>query len=138
LTEQELLMSTVPEFRLFDGMFNGLEGVLDLRQRQNTLTASNIANADTPNYLAKEIPFKQLLSEVMERAMDGEEFDTTRMAEQAIHEVQAPPGSLDGNSVNAEQEALKLTSNAVLYNAVTSGISRRLALLRFAASDGKT
>ena len=34
-------------------------------------------------------------------------------------------------------EAGTLAYNTVLYNALTTGVSRRLALLRFAASDGK-
>lgn len=135
-------MPMVPEFRLFDGMFQGLEGVLDLRRIQHTLTAGNIANADTPEYRAKEMPFQELLSEVMERTADGDrlddEIDVDHLAESAIREVPLPPGSLDGNSVDAEKETLRLTSNALLYNAVSNGMSRRLALLRFAASDGKT
>lgn len=135
-------MPMVPEFRLFDGMFQGLEGVLDLRRIQHTLTAGNIANADTPEYRAKEMPFQELLSEVMERTADGDrlddEIDVDHLAQQTIREVPLPPGSLDGNSVDAEKETLRLTSNALLYNAVSNGMSRRLALLRFAASDGKT
>lgn len=135
-------MPTVPEFRLFDGMFQGLEGVLDLRRVQHQLTAGNIANADTPEYRAKEIPFQELLSEVMEQATDGDLHDTPldvdHLAQQSIREVPLPPGSLDGNSVDAEKETLRLTSNSLLYNAVSNGMSRRLALLRFAASDGKT
>lgn len=131
-------MPSVPGFQLFDGMFNGLEGVLDLRRIQHTLTASNIANADTPEYCAKEMPFQELLSDVMKRAAGGEELDVNDLAEQTIREIPLPPGALDGNSVDAEKETLRLTSNSLLYNAVSNGMSRRLALLRFAASDGKT
>ena len=37
----------------------------------------------------------------------------------------------------AEREAVRLTENLMLYNAVSVGTSRRLGLLRFAASDGR-
>ena len=33
---------------LFDGLHNGLGRVLDLRMQQHSLTAANLANADTP------------------------------------------------------------------------------------------
>lgn len=131
-------MPTVSGFPLFDGMFTGLEEVLDLRRIQHTLTASNIANADTPDYRAQEIPFQELLADVMERAQDGDAVDAETLARNALVEREPLPWSLDGNSVEPEREAVRLTENSLLYNAVSNGLSRRLALLRFAASDGKT
>jgi flagellar basal-body rod protein FlgB len=121
-------------FKLFDGMYTGLEQVLDLRSRQHTLTAVNLANADTPGFRAREINFENLLQDVMEQAMDGEKLQEDAIP---IQEIEAPPWVRDGNSVNAERESAKLASNSLLYNAVSSGINRRLSLLRFAASDGK-
>ena len=38
---------------LFDPVFQGLGQVLDLRQQQQALTATNLANADTPGLKAK-------------------------------------------------------------------------------------
>jgi len=117
---------------LFDGFSDGLERVLDLRREQHLLTAGNLANADTPGYLAQEMPFDQLLSQVIDGAERGEP-----MLQAEIRSLEAPPGSIDGNSVSAEREAVRLTENLMLYNAVSVGTSRRLGLLRFAASDGR-
>mgnify|MGYP001455221606 CR=1 FL=1 len=50
---------------LFDGLHNGLGQVLDLRMSQHSLTASNLANADTPGYKAKFIPFDRVLGEAV-------------------------------------------------------------------------
>ncbi|MDP6933550.1 MAG: flagellar basal body protein, partial [Myxococcota bacterium] len=50
---------------LFDHLHRGLGTVLDLRQKQHALTASNLANADTPGYRAKVIPFQRVLSEAV-------------------------------------------------------------------------
>lgn len=131
-------MSPLRGFQLFDGMFTGLEGVLDLRRVQHTLTASNLANADTPGFRAKEIPFGELLGEVMEGAVAGERPDAEQMAASELREIAPVEWALDGNSVNAEHEAVKLAENQLMYNALSGGISRRLALLRFAASDGRS
>ncbi len=130
-------MSPLQGFTLFDGMFTGLEGVLDLRRVQHTLTAGNLANAETPGYRAKEIPFEQLLGDVMDGSMRGERQDVDDMAASELREIEPLLWSLDGNSVSAEDEAMKLASNQLMYNAVSGGISKRLAMLRFAASDGK-
>ena len=123
-------------FQLFDGVNTGVERVLDLRMAQTTLVAGNLANADTPGYLAKEIPFKDLLSDVMERAIGGAE-DLPDPNSVEVTEREALVTDLDGNSVDLEQQAGIMASNQVLYSALSTGVSRRLALLRFAASDGR-
>jgi len=122
--------------KLFDGMYDGLEQVLDLRSRQHALTAANLSNADTPDYRAREIDFDHLLREVMERSMDGHENPVSE-AEIEVEIRELVPWSRDGNSVDAERESAKLASNTLVYNALVTGIDRRLAMLRFAASDGK-
>lgn len=127
----------VSGFRLFDGVNAGVERVLDLRMAQTTLVAGNLANADTPGYLAKELPFHQLLGEVMEDAVEGE-TELPDVEDVEISEREASPADLDGNSVDLEREAGVLSANLVMYNALSTGVSRRLALLRFAASDGRS
>jgi flagellar basal-body rod protein FlgB len=129
---------------LFDSLHQGLQRVLDLRQAQHSLTAANIANADTPGYKARVIPFDKVLEAAVqgegdllctdERHLSGAGGD---LAHVEVEELEAPPWALDGNSVVAEREAARLAENAMLYSGVSQGITRRLALLRYAASDGK-
>lgn len=131
----------ISSVRLFDGMYDGLEQILDLRSRQHALTAANLANSDTPHFKAREIDFDQLLTEVMDRAMDpgldGMGGNLMREADIPVEEIEAPPWARDGNSVNPEREMAKMTSNSVMYNGVATGLNKRLSILRFAASDGK-
>jgi flagellar basal-body rod protein FlgB len=129
---------------LFDGLHQGLQRVLDLRQAQHSLTATNLANADTPGYKAKVIPFDEVLSAAVNQT-DGMRCTDARhlggVGADAINpdvqELEAPPWSMDGNSVVAEREAARLAENAMLFSGVSQGISRRLAMLRYAAGDGK-
>lgn len=121
--------------KLFDGMYDGLEQVLDLRSRQHALTAANLSNADTPGFRAREMNFDDLLRNVMERSMDGDHPVSESEIEVEIREL--PPWSRDKNSVDPEHESAKLASNTLMYNAVVTGIDHRLSMLRFAASDGK-
>ncbi len=131
----------IPSIRLFDGMYDGLEQVLDLRSRQHALTATNLANSDTPHFKAREINFDDLLTEVMGRSMDPgpDGLGGNGMSEEEVEvaTLEAPPWARDGNSVNPEREMAKMTSNSMMYNGVSTGLSKRLAILRFAASDGK-
>jgi len=118
---------------LFDASFTGMQHVLDLRAQQHTLTASNLANADTPGYKAKYIDFGSLLSEVMspEASANGADLDPE------IQEVEVPGWSANDNSVFPEQEHVRLRANSMLYSGVARGIAKRFALLKFAASDGR-
>ena len=50
---------------LFDATFTGLNQVLDLRQKQHALSATNLANVDTPGFHASYINFDTILDAAM-------------------------------------------------------------------------
>lgn len=131
---------------LFDGLHQGLGQVLNLRDQQHALTVSNLANADTPGFRARELDFTTALSDAMDTG-EGMALRRTRgehvggsgpdgQSPEILHK-DAPEWAEDGNSVQAEAEMAKLHANQLMYTAVANGVSRRLAILRYAASDGK-
>lgn len=129
---------------LFDPLMGGLQSVLDLRLQQHSLTASNLANADTPGYKAKYINFENLLERVIEGNQPLLRTDSRHVVasgynaeDPEVTELEASPWSIDGNSVLPERETARLASNSLMFGAVSKGMSRRLALLRYAASDGR-
>lgn len=131
---------------LFDGLHQGLGQVLDLRMSQHSLTAANLANTDTPGYKAKFIPFDEVLGAAVNR---GEKLNLratharhnpgmgANIAEPFVDEIEAAPWVADGNSVDAEREAVRLKENATMYGGVSRGLGKRLSLLKFAASNGE-
>jgi flagellar basal-body rod protein FlgB len=121
------------DFRLFDGLHHGLERALDMRRNQHVLVTSNLANADTPGYRAKELPFEEILGSEIRAAEQGVDSQW----QSRVTEREPLPWALDGNSVDAEHESVKLTENSMLYNALTTVVSKRLTMLKFAASDGR-
>ncbi|MSP55817.1 MAG: hypothetical protein EXR69_09480 [Myxococcales bacterium] len=125
---------TPTTFRLFDSVGAGVHQALDLRQVQHALSAANLANADTPGYRARELPFGMFLADAVEAAQRGDSASYTDQ----IREIEPVAWALDGNSVSPEAEAVKLTENSLFYNALSTGMSRHLALLRFAASNGRS
>lgn len=132
---------------LFEPLVGTLERTLDVRQAQHALTATNLANADTPRFLAKEIPIKQVLggdptdSDLAMRRTASRHLDsegsTSSQESFPVNELEPPPWALDGNSVVLEREAARLISNSISYSGVSLGLSRKLAILKFVASDGR-
>jgi flagellar basal-body rod protein FlgB len=130
---------------LFDKLYTGLNNVLDLRSKQHALSATNLANADTPDFKAKFIPFDQVLGDALavKEGVGMQQTDSRHIAGEGgisnptVDEIEAPPWSEDGNSVVAEREMARLSANSLLYGAVVRGVSHRLAILRYAATNGK-
>jgi flagellar basal-body rod protein FlgB len=129
---------------LFDSLYGGLQSVLDLRQQQQGMTAANLANQNTPGFTAKYINFEKTLdqavngeSKVAMKTTDSRHMTVGSVNNPTIEEVEAPSWSLNGNSVNPEKEMARLHSNNLFYQAVTKGITKRLALLKFAANNGR-
>jgi flagellar basal-body rod protein FlgB len=131
-------------FRL-DPLIDRMHRVLDLRQEQHALTASNLANADTPDYKARVIDFSTALTDAMGdgggltlRTADGSHLAGIGGADNPeVIELEAPPWAEDGNSVFAERETSRLVANQLVYNGVAKGLSKHMALLKYAASDGR-
>jgi len=129
---------------LFDTLTNGLEQVLDLRIQQHGLTATNLANADTPGFRARIIDFEDVLSEVVGQPeelpmlrSDPLHLSQASATDPEIIELEPTPWAEDGNSVQLERETARLNANALMYRGVSRGLSRRLAMLKYAASDGR-
>lgn len=120
---------------LFDPMIGRLTQVLDLREQQHALTATNLANADTPGFKARVVDFENLLSDVMSGRLDGNNLNTSGAIE--VQELEPAPYAVDGNSVMPEREVARMKANSTMYSAVARGLSKHLALLKYAAGDGR-
>ena len=106
-----------------DQVFSIHDDAMALRSRRSSILASNIANADTPNYKARDIDFKSMLREV------GGQSDQIKLAH--THERHYSPGntgfqtalmyrnplhaSLDGNTVDSHVEQSEFSQNAIQF-----------------------
>ena len=106
-----------------------LEKALDIRAAYQRVLASNIANVETPGYKEKEIDFRAEL----ERSMKGGQASLT------VKEKDDPDGvtSLDGNTVNMENQIVKLTENTLMFNALVQSISKRFSRMLYAINEGR-
>lgn len=141
-----------------EGLFNKTIQVLgksiDLRVQNQNLITSNIANAETPNYVPKQLDFEnQLRAAVKKPALTGERssgvshpahFPIRQIGSPGIAQVQgkikstpaATPGR-DGNAVEMENEMGAMMQNQVLFNASAQLLAKKFEGLKSALRDGK-
>ncbi|MGZ5006633.1 MAG: flagellar basal body rod protein FlgB [Methylobacter sp.] len=103
--------------------------VLAYREKRSEILAANLANADTPNFKARDLDFKSVLKQTVASGMSMERTHAAHIAppKQAFAEnvMYRNPGqvSLDGNTVEAHVEEAKYAENAVQYQASLQFIS---------------
>ena len=110
---------------------------LAVESRRTQLLAANIANADTPNFKARDLDFKAALASAGQPAGGALPLRTTQGAHQAaaaanpeldptlLYRVPMAP-ALDGNTVDPQLEQAAFAENAVRYQATLTFINSRL------------
>ncbi len=118
------------------------ETALNLRAQRQQLLASNIANADTPNYKARDIDFRSAMQNALAPAAAGQAAALDKTS--AVH-LSAPgtlnssgtpllyrsvqQGSVDGNTVEMDTERNQFADNGIRYEASLTMISGQIKSL---------
>ena len=116
------------------------ERALSLRAQRQELLASNIANADTPNYKARDIDFSNALQNALASKGAGGPLATTaprhlpRGAATGDMLANGTPvlyrgevqGSVDGNTVDMDVERNQFADNALRYEAGITMINHQI------------
>jgi flagellar basal-body rod protein FlgB len=116
---------------------DSLEAALTFHRERHGVLAGNIANLDTPGFRPLDL--------VREPGGDPAALATTQAGH--IATAEAPGQTLsfedggklqspDGNAVSLERELAKIDANRVRYTTAAELVSRRMALLKYAAGDG--
>jgi flagellar basal-body rod protein FlgB len=110
---------------------------LDLRARRGELIATNLANADTPGYQARDIDFRQAMARASGDATTGVTLTTTQPGHiGGAHAADAATNpdlkyrtplapSLDGNTVDTQIEQAAFAENAVRYQATLTFLNSK-------------
>lgn len=103
------------------GQLFGVHGAaLAVRSQRMGMLASNIANASTPNFKARDIDFAEALN-----AVEGGSPDI----EQAVKYRVPLQSSMDGNTVELAEEQTAFAENAVQYQTTLAFLNGRIATL---------
>lgn len=115
------------------------EAALKFRAHRNEVLSSNIANADTPGYKARDLDFGTVLNKVRGSGMTlqttsdlhREAWSTGRSDGDLKYRIPTQP-TLDGNTVEADVEQAAFAENAVMYRASLAFVDSQLRSIRFA------
>lgn len=119
-----------------DNTIKVLEKMLDVAAFRQKVLASNIANADTPGYKAKDISFQKELDRAMESAKSKEQGAKGEQNYDIYETVTTMPNR-DGNTVNLDIEMAKVAENTLIYNAATQLMAMKVRMLKDVIKGGR-
>lgn len=119
------------------------EQALHFRARRNEVLSSNIANADTPGYKARDVDFTTALKNAQGGNLQLQKTSSLHSAGnplmtsggELMYRVPTQP-SLDGNTVQADVEQAAFAENAVQYRASLTFLNGTIQTLRYALKGG--
>ena len=122
-------------------LFGVHEKALLLRGERVGVLATNIANADTPNYKSRDFDFAAAMTGaepatlplVTTRAMHVALAEDTAGMTDLKYRVPFQP-ALDGNTVEVGVEQAKFAENAIHYQAALNFINARISSLNLAST----
>lgn len=110
-----------------DIFINFHQQALNVREKRQTILASNIANSDTPNYQARDIDFNAELKKALTHQNSRHHLQLNVTSTQHI-QINAPAmtnvnmlyripyqASADGNTVEMDQERTAFMDNSIHY-----------------------
>lgn len=111
---------------MLEAMTANLERYMDLLSARQKLSASNIANADTPGYKTKDIDFQQEFMSMV----NGQQPQTIN--------ADGLPDKTDGNNVNVDREARMLAENAMRFNVASTMLRGQINMVKEAITGGSS
>jgi flagellar basal-body rod protein FlgB len=114
-----------------------LQAALTFHRERHTVLAGNVANLDTPGYRPVDLT-RNVAGDAQTLATTHEGHIGTQTSTDIVTSFDdggAMQGA-DGNAVSLERELAKIDANRARYATSAELVTRRLALLRYAAGDG--
>ncbi len=119
------------------------EQALKVRALRNRVLTSNIANADTPNYKARDIDFRDALNSARQETVSlkrtselhQQAWGTTKDGAAMMYRIPTQ-STLDGNTVEMDVEQAAFAENALQYRASLAFLDGRIRSLKYALKGG--
>ena len=105
---------------------------LQVRAKRNKVLASNIANAATPNFKARDTNFQAEINKAEGvgplRATDGRDFrvSMSAAAKEMLYRAPVNP-SRDGNTVELNVEQMEFSENVMRYQTTLSFLNNKIS-----------
>ena len=105
---------------------------LTVRAKRNKVLASNIANAATPNFKARDIDFQALINRSEGvgplRTTDGRHFKVSMEASGNRMQYRTPVNpARDGNTVEMNVEQMEFSENVIRYQTTLTFLNNKIS-----------
>lgn len=117
---------------------------LDIRTTRHKVLSGNIANADTPDYTAKDLPFQRILEQAAQNSSSlplrkTHPFHFPEPVNQSLvtsltSEIEDGPA---GQGVSIDQEMAKLAENNLMFQAGVQSLIKKFESIRAVISEGR-
>jgi flagellar basal-body rod protein FlgB len=109
---------------MIDSTGSALYAALNGLAARQRVIANNVANVETPGYIAGRVSFEQSLKAAMR---DGDAGDTSVTTLRSTD-----PVNVNGNNVSLDNEVVSLTQTDLAYQLMVSALNSKFGLLRTA------
>jgi flagellar basal-body rod protein FlgB len=124
-------------------MMNLVQKSLDAAALQHKAISNNLANVDTPGFKPFDLapppdpgdPSALAVTDARHIPVAGGQAGDGSASDSRLFEDPGEAGP-DGNAVVLERELAKIDANRIRYGATAELVTRRFALLKYAAGDG--
>ena len=129
--------------KIFDSTFGATEKTLDMSNKRHAILSANIANEETPNYIARDYSFSSEIEKAMgieDKALlktNESHLDMNGSSRDHVYLDKSMPVGADGNNVDLDIEMGKLSANSRDYKNALNLLTVKLRMLRAAISGGK-
>jgi flagellar basal-body rod protein FlgB len=114
-----------------------LQAAMTFHRERHAVLAGNVANVDTPGYRPFDLnPTSADDAQTLAVTEPGHIASTSGQTYTKEFSDEGQLQTPDGNHVQLERELAKIDANRARYSTSAELVSRRLALLRYAAGDG--
>ena len=120
---------------------------LELRSRRAEILANNLANGDTPGFMARDVDFKSVLGGMMGEGTQTPALEATQVRHEQgllspdsinglMYRMAAQP-SVDGNTVDLQKERTEFVRNTQEFQAALTFLNSKLKGLTTAIKGGE-
>jgi flagellar basal-body rod protein FlgB len=122
-----------------DSITSLLDSFLNVQSRRAEVVAANLANADTPGYIAKTLDFESFLNQEAMAASSPNQAAKQPGTSQGPRIIDQTGGAvgLDGNTVDQDHEMYTLADAGMRYMTGLQLLQSRLRTLRTAIREGR-
>lgn len=115
---------------------------LTLAAAKQTVSASNLANVDTPGFRAQELDFARTLDGSLAGALKltsthASHLGTTESSAAETREADGLPSRRDGNNVQIDRELLAMTQAQGEFSRAQTVLTAKFRLVRYAINEGR-